>query len=378
MIRFAALALCLAACGRARGVQDKDLPGLVVEARKPEAPIDVALAARDPAELGRALLRPYRAMVAALGPHTAGVNSAITVAEAGVQVSDLSDHAQIDNGTGGAYHAIYSNSADYGRETTFIEGRLYLRPRYQRWHARDPESPDEPGELRDRYFEAVAATWDLIAPGAELADRGAAQVAGRAGRKIEVTRAAEPGEPPAEPIAQRKWREQRSIDAVAGEIVLDAERGVPLAVKLTGTVGFSRDGKRFAMKVAVDSAVSGIGTAAMIAPPAEGELVTTPERRREVDDRDYLLQGIAPPLRRNPDGTAIPPTPRFRGDAAADTAPAAPAKPADKPGAKAKPAAKDARPAGKDAAKPAAPRKDAGSAAKPGAARDAAKDGAKP
>jgi hypothetical protein len=30
---------------------------------------------------------------------------------------------------------------------------------------------------------------------------------------------------------------------------------------------------------------------------------------REVDDRDYLLQGIAPPLRRNPDGTAVPPAP---------------------------------------------------------------------
>ena len=34
-------------------------------------------------------------------------------------------------------------------------------------------------------------------------------------------------------------------------------------------------------------------------------MIATPERRREVDDRDYLLQGIAPPLRRNPDGTAI-------------------------------------------------------------------------
>src|SRR5215831_17652951 len=261
MIRFAVLALCAAACGRSHGVSDQDLTGLVVEARKPEAPIDVARAARDPGELGRALARPYRTMLAALGPHSVSVNGVITVNEAGQQVSDLSDHAQIDNGTGGAYHAVYSNSADYGRETTFSDGKLYLRPRYQRWHARDPETPDEPAELRDRYFDAVAAIWDLVVPAAELADRGPLEVAGRAGRKIEVARTADPRDPPAESVAQRKWRETRSIDELAGEVVLDAERGVPLAVKLTGKIGFVRDGKKFAMAVSVDSAISGLGTA---------------------------------------------------------------------------------------------------------------------
>jgi hypothetical protein len=341
MIRFTVLVLCAAACGRSRGVQDQDLPGLVVEARKPDAPVDVARAARDPAELGRLMARPYRVILVALGPHTAGVNSSITVTEAGKPVSELSDHAQIDNGTGDAYHAIYTNSADYGRETTFVDGTLYLRPRYQRWHARDPETPDEPADLRDHYFEAVAATWDLLAPGAELADRGALEVGGRAGRKIEVTRAAEPRDPGAEPVAQRKWRETRSVEDVTGEIVLDAERGVPLAVKLAGTVGFTRDGRRFAMKVSVDGAVSGIGTAAMIQPPPEGEIVATPERRREVDDRDYLLQGIAPPLRRNPDGTAIPPTPRLDSGELlrpGDTPPGAAKSPAP-PGAAKSPAA---------------------------------------
>jgi hypothetical protein len=373
MFRFAVLALgAAAACGRSRGVQDKDLPGLVVEARKPEAAIDIELAAHDPAELGRALARPYRVVLAALGPHTAGVNSAITVDEAGAQVSELSDHAQIDNGTGGSYHAVYTNSGDYGRETTFIDGKLYLRPRYQRWHARAPESPDEPADLRDRYFEAVAATWELVAPGAELVDRGPIEVAGRRGRKIGIGRAEEPRDPPSEPIAQRKWRQERSIDAIAGEVVLDAERGVPLAVKLSGTVGYSRDGKRFAMKVSVDSAVSGVGTASMIAAPGDADLVATPERRREVDDRDFLLQGIAPPLRRNPDGTAIAPAPRFR-DGGAGSGSAATA--STKPDAAAKPAA--AKAGAKDSAgKPGATKSDA---AKPsGGKPDAAKDAAKP
>jgi hypothetical protein len=359
MLRFAILAVCAAGCSRAEGLSDQDLPGLVVEAQRPEPPIDVERATRDPAELGRALGRPYRVMLAALGPHSASVNSTMTVDEAGQQLSDLSDHAQIDNGDAGAYHAVYTNSADYGRETTFVGGKLYLRPRYQRWHARLPEAPDEPAALRDRYFEAIAATWELLAPAAELVDRGALEVAGRAGRKLGIGRAAEPNQPPAEPIAQRKWRESRSIDAVSGEIVLDAQRGVPLAVKLAGTVGFTRDGRRFTMRVSVESSISGLGTTSMIAVPSDGDIVATPERRREVDDRDYLLQGIAPPLRRNPDGTAIPPAPNLKGappprpgDGSGSGAgprgtPTAPASPASGDAAKGRP--KPARP---DGAKP--------------------------
>jgi len=309
MIRFAVLAICAAACGRSQGVSDQELPGLVVEARKADPPLDVELATRDPAELGRALARPYRAMLAALGPHSVAVNTATTVEEAGKAVSDLTDHAQIDNGDVGTYHAIYANSADYGRETTFVDGELFLRPRYQRWHARAPEAPDEPFALRDQYFEAVAAVWDLVAPGVELADGGAAEVAGRPGRKITVRRSADPSQPPSEPVAQRRWREGRSIEAVDGESVLDTAKGVPLAVKLTGSIGFAREGRRFTMKLSVDSTISGLGSPAMILVPPEGDVVATPERLREVDDRDYLLQGIAPALRRNPDGTAVPPAP---------------------------------------------------------------------
>jgi hypothetical protein len=334
MIRFAVLALCAAACGRSQGVSDQDLPGLVVEARQAEPPIDVDRAAKDPAELGRVLARPYRVMLAALGPHVIAVNSAITVEEAGKPVSDLSDHAQIENGDDGSYRAVYTNSADYGRETTFIDGKLYLRPRYQRWHARSPEAPDEPAALRDQYVDPIAATWDLLAPGAELTDRGPVTVAGRAGRKISVQRSPEPSKPPAEPVTQRKWRESRSVDAVSGEVVLDTDKGVPLAVKLTGSIGFSRDGRRFAMKVSVDSVISRLGSAAMLAVPADADVVATPERVREVDDRDYLLQGIAPPLRRNPDGTAVPPAPVLSPGAGPDPRPDAARSP-DQPSRKA-------------------------------------------
>jgi hypothetical protein len=300
-VRLAALAALAAgaACGRSQGVPDEQLGDLVIDRRAAEAPIDVARAATDPDELGRALARPHGAVVAALGPHTVKLAATNAVLEDGKQVSALDEQTKLELGADGAFHVLYTNSADYGSETIYTGGKLYLRPRYQRWHERAPEAPDEPAAIRDRAFGAIAAAWDLLAPGAELVDGGAIELHGRPGRKIELRRAASPAEPPAERLAQRKWRETRSIDELSGEIVLDAAGGAPLAVKLAGAVGYTRDGVRRTMKLSVDAAITGIGTPVAIAAPDRAEVVATPERMREVDDRDFLLKNIAPPLRRS-------------------------------------------------------------------------------
>lgn len=295
VLAVATIAPLVFGCGRSQGIDDHDLGGLVY-ATKPNAdPIDLGKAAKDPAELGRALAVPEHAIATALGPHATTIATLTSVEEGGKQVEDLSDHTTIELGDKGAFHAVYTNSADYGREAMFVAGKLYLRPRYQRWHARDPEGPDEADKLEDSFADAILATWDLLSPGIELTDQGPAEVAGRSGRKIAVKLSPNKQRPPAEPIAQRKWRETRTVDALAGEVVLDADKGVPLSVRLGGIVSFSRDGRRFQMKVQVDSTVGGIGVAAPIAAPTGDDVVATPERMREVDDRDSLLQGIAPP-----------------------------------------------------------------------------------
>ena len=297
------------ACGRSKGVPDEELGGLVIEPKQPDAKIVVDRAAKDPAELARALAQSHRTVLAALGPHVASLATMTTVEEAGKPVSALGDKTTIEVGDAGAYHALYENDADYGREVIFTGGTLYLRPRYQRWHGRAPESADEPPALRDQFFEPMAATWDLLAPGIELSDKGAATVAGRPGRKIAIQRSPKPTRPAAETITQRKWREQRTIEEVTGEVILDAELGTPLAVQLAGTVSFMRDGRRFKMKTSVTASLGSIGTPTAITAPAQGEVVATPERLREVDERDYLLQGIAPAIRKNADGTAATPQP---------------------------------------------------------------------
>ncbi len=310
MVRLLIAVAALAACGRSQGVPDRELGSLVIAPKAKADPIDLKRAEKDPAELGRALMMPEHEVAAALGPHTVSLSTATTVDEAGKRVQELTDHATIELGDKGAWHAIYANSADYGRETIYVGDKLYLRPRYQRWHERAPETPDEPQELRDGYYEAIAATWDLVAPAAEVTDLGPANVGGRAGEKIRLALSPSPKKPPAEPLQQRKWREKRSIDALTGEVVLDAEKGVPLAVRLTGSIGFSRDGRRFSMNLSLDASVAGVGQVAQVAAPSTEDVVATPERLREVDDRDFLLQGIAPPLRKNADGTAVAPAPK--------------------------------------------------------------------
>lgn len=301
-------AAVMASCGRSSGVPDKDLNGLIESGSAGPRKIEVDRAAKDADELSAALAQPARVVNAALGPHTTTISMATHVTEGTKADTDLDDKTTIELGDKGAFHAVYTNSADYGREVTYTGGKLYLRPRYQRWHERSAETPDEPQQIVDSFYDPIEATWDLLAPGAELVDAGAATVAGRPGRKIEIKPAAAPRKNPPEPLAQRKWREGRTIEALTGEVVLDQAKGVPLAVKLSGTVGFVRDGKKLAMQVSVQSEIA-MG-AAQIAVPSMDEVVATPERLREVDDRDFLLNGIAPPLRKNTDGTAVAPQPK--------------------------------------------------------------------
>src|SRR5262249_49769018 len=82
---------------------------------------------------------------------------------------------------------------------------------------RAPELRAEPIQVRDSFFVPIAATWELLAPAAELTDQGTVQVAGRGGKKIAVKLSPNPAKPPAETLSQREWREKRSIEAVSGE-----------------------------------------------------------------------------------------------------------------------------------------------------------------
>ncbi len=304
-VAIACLAVGLG-CGRAQGVDDKDLGNLVVAPAVSTEAIVVTRAATEPAELSRAMMQPYGAVSAALGAHRTEMTVVTRVEEAAQVTTDMTETTVLELGDKDAYHGTYGNTADYGREVIFDGASLFLRPRYQRWHQRAPESPTEAVEQRDKFYAPIAATWELIAPAVDVADKGATTFAGRNARKIELRQAAKAAPNPPEKLVQRKWREARVIHDVSGEVILDAERAIPLSVKLVGTIELMRDRRNFKMTVTLTSTVTKIGAAA-ITPPETAEVVATPERLREVDERDKLLEGIAPPSRKQSQSEAVTP-----------------------------------------------------------------------
>lgn len=293
------LGALIPACGDSDGSREKDFGGLVHAEDDAPKPIDVEAAAKEPDELLRALKLPHRKVGELLGPHRFQGSSELRVLEGDEAVSELETETSIHLDADGGFHAVLENSEDYGRDVYFVDGTLYLRPRYGAYHRRPPKE-GEPAGIRDQVYGTLGAHFELLAPGAEVSDAGALEVAGRNGRKIEIGQAPEPGEPPAQELDQRKWREDTVVRAVSGSVVLDRETGAPLRASLEGAVGYRRDGRSFEMRLEVKHEIAAVGDVdAVEAPPAE-ETMATPERATELEERSKLLEGIAPPPQQAP------------------------------------------------------------------------------
>lgn len=313
--------LCAAAfgCTGSGGASDKELEGLVVAPAAPPTTVDVGRAIKDPPSLVAAVRLPWSRAAAQLGDHRLTVRTTMELREAATVIETLTDTAVIERAADGRYHALYENSADYGREVTFDAGTLYLRPRYAKWHARAPETAGEPAAITDEMGSALAAHLELYAHGLELSDKGAVQEAGRAGRKVELKLSPSPKAAPRAAVTQKAWRDGATVESAAGELVLDEATGLALRAHVDATVAFARDGKRLTMRLVIDHAVA--TGAVTIAPPAADQIVATPVRATEVDDRNYLLQGIAPAAGKGQ--TSTPGTP------SAPSAPSAPSTPGE-------------------------------------------------
>lgn len=286
------LVAVVAACGGDRSGGEP--PGLVTRTTSAARPIDPGQAARDGAELARALAQPWQVAAAALGPHRLTVDSKVVVKDGATVLEELGEHTVIESAATGEYHATADNTADYGREVVWVGGTLYLRPRYALWHGRAPETPEEPAAIRDQLAAVLADYVDLCARGLEVSDKGATQAAGRSGHRVELKLTPSPRSAPPATVSQRAWRDRATVTAISGEVVLDDALGVALAATLAGEVRFERDGKPLTMAVTVTHTVEPIA-APTITAPASDQVVAAPTRSREVDDRNALLRGIAPP-----------------------------------------------------------------------------------
>ncbi len=308
-LRFIVAAAAAGGCGQSGdGRPDDELGGLVKDTAAAASTIDVDRAAKDVGELGRALGLGHDQVGALVGPHAAAGRSHVEVREGATPVEVLDDETAIQLDGKGNYHAVLSNSKEYGREVFFVDGWMYLRPRYGKYHKRKPADEAEPARVRGEIFGTVAAQFELLAAGVSISDGGKTEVHGRPARKVVIALGKEPARR-SESLAQRKWRESAVVKEVAGEIALDEKTGAPLRASVRGTVAFQRDGRSFEMRLEASHELSAFGSVAPVAAPPAEETVADISQRHELAERDSLLQGIAPPARKPPTPGAVTPSP---------------------------------------------------------------------
>ena len=283
------------ACGSGNGADDKELGGLVYKAKVERKPVDVSKALQEPGEFARAMMLSQSYVADKLGAHSVQSTSSVAVTVDGSEVFSLEDQTDLTFDDEGGFHARLHNSHDYGREVYFVEGVLFLRPRYGKFHRRGPADPDEPTRIKSEMFGGLAANWELVAPAAMLTGGNVGQVQGRSARSVTMALSSEPRERPEELHDRSKWRETVTVKSLTGTARLDDETGVPLASEFAATLTYVKDDKRHQMSIAFKHMIEKIGGVdRVVAPPAEQTVVAT-KLSSEVDDRRALLKGIARP-----------------------------------------------------------------------------------
>lgn len=302
-----ALVVAFGCTGSGSGIPDDELGSLVLGSDTRGRGIDVARAGRDADELLRAALLPHERVRQALGAHRFRSKVSTRVSAGGQEVEALEVETSIDTAADGAFHARSQNSRDYGFEVVFAGGDLYLAPRYSRFHRRAPERASEPEDIRANMYGELGAHLELLARALTVDDRGVQPLGGRSAHQLAITKAARAREPAGEVLEHRKWRDTVIVDEARGELFLDQETGIPLRAMVHGAVSFERDGQHFVMSFDVEHEISDIGAAVQVEAPPEDRWVRTPLRSTEVDERDLLLEGIAPPTRQRQEASGDTP-----------------------------------------------------------------------
>jgi hypothetical protein len=289
----------IAACQSSKPADD-DMVGLVTSPKPDVAPIAVARAGTDAAELLRALALPHHRVSKLLGAHQVQGASKLEVKDLATQqiIETLSDVTVIEFDKDGNYKASLGNTRDYGRDAYFIGGTLYLRPRFGIFHKRPPTDPAEPARIRDDIYGTVFGFTEALQKNLAVSDGGSEAVGGRTGRKILLKKGAT-RTLPRESKVSRQWRDKAEVKDITGEVVLDVETGVPLKAHISGTIEFTGSGRLLAMKIDASHLFFNIGTTPAVTLPPTAE-VMTPRQARDTEDRNFLLKGIAPPARRAP------------------------------------------------------------------------------
>lgn len=313
------VALCLSAlviesaCStEGAGVPDEQLGGLVQSTTVQRRAIDKHRVHKDVDELVHAATLPHDQVTRLLGAHRYRSSARVVVREGDGTESDpivdtLNVDTRIEMSAEEDFHAVNENSKEYGREVRFVDGFLYIAPRYSQFHRRRPERSVEPVRIRADMYGDLGAHLELIARGIAIADAESIDGSSRRPtRTVRIQTAAMRPVNRSEAFAHRSWRDRVQVQEASGELTVDTETGIIVRASIRGALTFARDARKFAMTFDVSHAITDIGATIGVSAPADDRWVSTPLRSREVAERDQLLDGIAPPTRKHVPRTKAP------------------------------------------------------------------------
>ncbi len=303
-----ACAFGLGCSGEGEGRPDEQLGNLVISPVAVSPQVDLNEASSDAMAFLHAAQLPHSWVGDKLGAHVVRASSSVKVSEGAATVEELSDALVLDLDGEDRFAATLDNSMDYGRHAIFDGSRLYLRPRYGLYHARAPQSESEAAEIRNEMYGVSGDYLELLAKQLEVRDGGAASEGGRAVHKVTLALAPQPLSSSPETLEQRKWRDSIKVASLEGSALIDVETGAVLQLAFHGGISFVRDARQFTMELQAERTIGELGHSRAIAAPAEELQMQIPPRRRELSERDALLDRIAPPARKAP-------TPSLTGDA---------------------------------------------------------------
>jgi hypothetical protein len=214
-----------------------------------------------------------------------------------------SERHEVRQLAGGDFHVLAEidpgtwQGAETGKEITFVGGATWARGRYAPFRERPTDRGQDARRFRDESFRLAGDLSALFGPALAVEPRGDASALGRPARRFALSlakgglraqgqpdeaapeRAGGPGGPhppgsnASDPDTRRRvdFLEGRAPLALQGEMLLDAESGVPLQVRMKGAFG-EKDDPRLRADVELEARITGWGS--MVGPvvPPKGAL----------------------------------------------------------------------------------------------------------
>jgi hypothetical protein len=190
----------------------------------------------------------------------------------------------------GNYRFREQNDRDGGREVVLYGRELSVALRYGKMIRRVAEEP-EPSRLLEEALGAPFAVFDLVARKARVARAGTELVGGAKATVFEL----QPGDGATSQRAPaldglRKWRNNASIDALSGRLVVDDATGALVRCDLTAKFATTGEpNKPVEGVVEVHTMLTEVAATAPIEKPASEDLAM---RQRTQPEQKELLRGL--------------------------------------------------------------------------------------